>query len=329
MKLVIQIPCWNEEDTIKETIRSLPRNIDGIDSIEVVIIDDGSSDKTIEEAESAGVSEIVRLHRHQGLAAAFSAGVETAIERDADILVNTDADLQYPSAYILKIIEPILRKEADIVIGDRLSYEVRPFSRLKMFLEMFGTGIIRIFSGIPVKDAASGFRAFSKDVLYSMVIHDEFTYTLESILLAGIKKFRVVNVAVPINPQRRKSRLFKSIKQYVFRSIVTILRIYMMYHPLKFFSSIGLGFISMALIIGIRFLYFFLTGEGEGHIQSLILLAVLAGMGFQCIMLGMLGDVIAANRRLLEKLRIIELNNKSGYKLNVDNKETKKYKVAI
>lgn len=307
MKLVIQIPSWNEENSIAETIRSLPKSIDGIDIIEVIVIDDGSTDNTIAAALQEGVSEVVRLPRHMGLASAFSAGIEAAIKRGADMLVNTDADHQYPSDYIKDLVNPVIKGDADIAVGDRLSHKPRPFPLVKMFLERLGSLIVRLFSGVPIKDAASGFRAFSKDALQSIIIHDTFSYTLETLLLAGMKKFRVANITIPVNKKKRKSRLFNSISQYILRSWITITRIYLMYHPFKFFVSIGLFSLIVALTIGIRFLYYYFIGGGSGHIQSLILLAVLAGVGFQCIILGFVADVVAANRRLLEQLRLRQL----------------------
>ncbi len=311
MKLVIQIPCWNEEKTITEAIQSLPVQIVGIDCIEVIIIDDGSNDKTAETAQRAGATEVVRLPRHLGLASAFSAGVTAAIKNNADILVNTDADLQYPSSCIPDIVTPVVNGEADIVVGDRLSYKPRPFSPIKMFLEKLGTWIIRLFSGTKIMDAASGFRAFNREAMHSMIIHDEFSYTLESLLLAGAKKLRVTNVTIPTNKPRRKSRLFKSIWQYILRSVITITRIYLMYHPLKFFVTIGLVCMAASFLIGLRYLYYFILEGGGGHVQSLILLAVLAGSGFQCIILGLLADIVSANRRLLEQVRMKQLEQKN------------------
>ena len=306
MKLVIQIPCWNEELSIAEAIGSLPTRIDGIDCIEVIVIDDGSTDNSVAEARRAGATEVITLPRHMGLAGAFSKGIEAAIERGADILVNTDADLQYPSDHISDLIRPILNNETDITIGDRLSARPSPFPPVKMLLERMGTGVIRAVSGADAKDAASGFRALNREAMQAMVIHDEFSYTLESLLLAGAKKLRVTNITIPINTPTRKSRLFKNIPQYIIRSIVTITRIYLMYHPLRFFVSMGIIFLSGAFLIGIRFLYFFMMNGGKGHIQSLILLAVCAGAGFQCIILGLLADIVAANRRLLERIRLGE-----------------------
>lgn len=309
MKLVIQIPCWNEESTIFGTIQSLPAHIDGISCIETVIIDDGSADRTSFIAQKANVSEVVQLPRHQGLAAAFSAGIEAAIRHDADILVNTDADAQYPSQCIADLVRPILNGTADIVVGDRLSHKPPPFSPMKMMLERLGTRVVSFFSGVAIHDAASGFRAFNREVIQAMVIHDEFSYTLESLLLAGLKKFRIENVPIPINPPKRKSRLFNSMRHYILRSLIAIVRSYLMYHPVKFFAGIGLLFICIALGIGARYLFFYMIGQGGGHIQSLILLTILTSIGFQCIILGFLGDIVAANRRLLEQQRIQHLRN--------------------
>jgi glycosyltransferase involved in cell wall biosynthesis len=307
MKCVIQIPCWNEERTIADAIRSLPTEIEGIDSVEVIVVDDGSEDTTVAEAKRAGATEVVSLPRHMGLAYTFSKGVETAIKRGADILVNTDADLQYPSEMIPDLIQPILANDADIAMGDRLSKKPRPFSPVKLFLERLGTKVIRFFSGAGTRDAASGFRALNREAMRSMIIHDEFSYTLESLFLAGAKKLRVTNITIPINKPTRGSRLFKNVPQYILRSIITMTRIYLMYHPLKFFVSIGLVFLVLAALLGLRFLYFFLMGGGSGHVQSLILLAVLAAGGFQCIILGLLADIVAANRRLLEHIRLRQL----------------------
>jgi glycosyltransferase involved in cell wall biosynthesis len=312
MKLIIQIPCWNEEKSIADTIRSLPTGMAGVDCIEIIVIDDGSIDNTVAEARRAGATEVVSLPRHMGLARAFSKGVEAAIERGADILVNTDGDLQYPSDRIPDLIAPILSNTCDIAIGDRLSYKPSPFSPVKMLFERFGTRMIRFFSRTRVKDAASGFRAFNREAMYSMVIHDEFSYTLESLLLAGAKKLRIANITIPTNKPKRKSRLFQSVSFYIMRSLVTIIRIYLMYHPLRFFVSIGIILITLAFFIGIRFLYFYITTGGMGHIQSLILLVVFTGAGFQSIMLGLLADVVAANRRLLEQIRLKQLDREDG-----------------
>jgi hypothetical protein len=232
--------------------------------------------------------------------------------RGADILVNTDADLQYPSDRIPDLIAPIISSTCDIVIGDRLSHTPSPFSPIKMFFERLGTLMIQLFSRTGVKDAASGFRAFNRSAMYSMIIHDEFSYTLESLLLAGAKKLRISNITIPTNKSKRESRLFNRVSFYIGRSAITILRIYLMYHPLRFFVSIGIVLITFAFFIGIRFLYFYITTGGTGHIQSLILLVVFAAGGFQSIMLGLLADVVAANRRLLEQIRLKQLGREEG-----------------
>ncbi|MBD3345701.1 MAG: glycosyltransferase [Chitinivibrionales bacterium] len=311
VKLVIQIPCYNEENTLEETIASLPHHIDGIDEIEVLVIDDGSTDRSIEVAQNTG-AKVLRLSRHLGLADAFASGVKAAIEHDADILVNTDADLQYPSEHIERLIRPILEKKADISVGDRLSHKPRPFSPVKMMFEHMGTAFVRSMSGVDIKDAASGFRAFSKEALELMFIHGKFSYTLESLVLAGMRKLRVANVTIPINPPKRKSRLFSSMGHYIVQSVFSVIRAYLMYHPLKFFVSVGLLFLAASAVIGFRFLLFYFLEGGAGHIQSLILLAILAFFGVLSIILGLVGDIIAANRRILEELRHTVMKQSNG-----------------
>jgi glycosyltransferase involved in cell wall biosynthesis len=306
MKLVIQIPCWNEEATIAEAVGALPRSLPGVDAIEVLVVDDGSTDRSVALAQAAGAS-VVRLGSHRGLAAAFSAGIEEAVRRDADILVNTDADLQYPAAHIADIIAPIVRGEADIAIGDRLRSARNHFSAFKSVLQRTGSFCLRMLSGVPVRDAASGFRAFSREAFESMYIRGRFSYTLESLILAGIRGLRVCNVPISTNPPRRRSRLFTSIPSYLVLSTAAVLRAYLMYHPLRFFAGIGACFLAAAGLLGGRFLVYYLQGEGTGHLQSLVLLAVFALMGFQCVVLGLIGDVVSANRRLLEQLRIATL----------------------
>lgn len=307
MKLIIQIPCWNEAETIGDTIRSLPGRIAGMDVVEIIVIDDGSTDNTVAVAREAGIDGVVSLPRHLGLAAAFSAGIKEAIIRDADVLVNTDADLQYPSDYISGIVAPIAAGDADIVVGDRLSHRPAPFSPVKMLFEKLGTWVVHVFSGAPIKDAASGFRAFGREAIRAMVIHGKYSYTLESLMLSGMMQFRLRNVTIPINPPRRKSRLVRSIPAYISHSAITIIRAYLMYHPLMFFVRIGMIFLAAGFVLGVRFLVYYFTGAGGGHIQSLILLAILVFMGVQCVILGLLADVVAANRRLLEQQRLRDL----------------------
>ncbi len=303
MKLVIQIPCYNEESTIAATIAALPKSIAGIDTIEIIVIDDGCSDRTADIANLAGVCEVVRLAGHNGLASAFSAGVKTALRRKADILVNTDADHQYPGHYIASLVEPIVAHTADVVIGNRLAATPPPFSPAKMFFERLGSLFVSIAAGLRVPDAASGFRAFNRATLMAMVIHGKFSYTLESLVFAGMKKLRVASVPIVVNPKVRPSRLFRSIPQYIRQSVITVLRAYLMYHPLRFFVNLGYFFTLPALLLGIRYLVLFAMGRGAGHIQSLILVSIFAMLGFLCMVVGLIGDVIAANRRLLEDIR--------------------------
>jgi glycosyltransferase involved in cell wall biosynthesis len=309
MKLLVQIPCWNEEATIAEAIGSMPKSIPGISEIEVIVIDDGSSDATAKIARQCGAT-VVGPSRHLGLANAFSAGVKAAIERDADILINTDADLQYPSEYIPHLIKPLLDNVADMIIGDRLSHKPAPFSASKMFFQRLGSWFVRIFSGTAVADAASGFRAFNREAIRQLFIHGKFTYTLESLMLAGMKRLRVANVPIAVNPPKRESRLFSSIPGYILRSLITIIRAYLMYHPLKFFLSLGTAMLACSAILGLRYFWYFYIGQGSGHVQSLILLGILAGMGIQTVIMGFIGDVIAANRRLLEEQRLALLTDK-------------------
>lgn len=311
MKLIIQIPCWNEEKLIEKTIASISKDIEGVDEVKIVIIDDGSTDSTVEVAKRTNVDRIVKLPRHKGLASAFTHGVEAALEMDGDILVNTDADLQYPSEMIVDLIKPILNGSADIVIGNRLDSKPRPFGFIKMFFQRLGSFIVRLFSGTNVKDAASGFRAFSRDAMKTLVIHDEFSYTMESIFLAGVNKLRIENIPISINKVSRKSRLFKTLGQYIVRSAETIIRIFLMYHPLKFFISIGALFLTGAFLLGLRYLVFIMQGRDGGHIQSLILLVVFAVIGAQSIIIGLVADVVAANRRLLEEIRIKQMERKN------------------
>jgi glycosyltransferase involved in cell wall biosynthesis len=307
MKLIIQIPCWNEAGIITQTINALPRGVAGIDELQIVVIDDGSQDATAALAQAAGADEVIRLPRHMGLAKAFCAGVECALRRGADILVNIDADLQYPPHQIPDLIAPILKGQADLVIGNRLAQTPPPFPPLKMALQRLGSLVLRIASGAPVADAASGFRALNREALQTIFLHGSFSYTMESLMIAGMRHLRVDNVPIITNSNTRTSRLFRSIPHYLLSSATTILRAYLMYHPLRFFVGTGVLFLSGALGLGLRYLLYLLLGQGGGHVQSLILLAILALMGFQCIIFGLLADVVAANRRLLEEARIKHL----------------------
>jgi glycosyltransferase involved in cell wall biosynthesis len=302
-KLIIQIPCLNEADTLPATLAGLPRSIPGIDVIEVLVIDDGSRDGTADIARAAGVDHIVRLRRNKGLAAAFAAGIDASLKQHADFIVNTDADNQYPGQEIPKLLQPLLDGQADIVIGDRNIAEVRHMSWRKRQLQRFGSWVVRQVSGTNVPDTTSGFRAYTREAALRMTIVSEFSYTLESIIQAGKKRMAIAHVAIQTNPRTRESRLFDSVFSYIKRSSATIVRIYAMYEPLKVFTYIGLAVFAGGFALGLRFIYYVLFIDGGyGHVQSLILAAVLMIIGMFIVLIGLVADLISANRKLLEDL---------------------------
>ena len=303
MKLVIQIPCFNEEDSLPVTLGELPSAVDGFDTVEWLVIDDGSTDDTVETARKHGVHHIVRHVKNQGLARAFMSGLEAGIAAGADIIVNTDADNQYRGADIHKLVAPILAHEAEIVIGARPITETRHFSAVKKMLQRVGSWVVRVVSGTSIADAPSGFRAFSRSAAKKLMVFNEYTYTLETIIQAGQKNISIVSVPVETNQDLRPSRLVRSIFSYVSRSFMTILRIFVVYRPFRFFMTIGSILFGIGLLIGLRFLWFYIAGEGDGHVQSLILASVMLGMGFQTILIAFVADLLAANRRLLEEQR--------------------------
>jgi glycosyltransferase involved in cell wall biosynthesis len=302
MKLIIQIPCYNESETLPQTIDDLPKTVPGFDEIEYLVIDDGSTDRTAQIAESLGVHHVVRMPRNRGLAAAFEKGLQTAVQLGADVIVNTDGDNQYPGGYITDLVRPILDGEADMVIGDRQVETVPHFSRIKVFLQKLGSRIVRWSSGTDVPDATSGFRAFSRNAALRLVIFSNYTYTLETIIQAGKMGLSVTSIPIETNPKLRESRLIRSIPVYLVRSSVTILRIFLMYEALRTFLTLGSLPFAAGWILVFRFLYFFAIGEGRGHVQSLILAAILILVGFLIFLLGLLGDLIARNRRLSEEI---------------------------
>lgn len=314
MKLIIQIPCWNEEETLPKTLRDMPKTIEGVDVIEILIIDDGSSDRTLEVARANGVHHMVRFTRHKGLARAFGAGLDAAIKAGADIIVNTDADNQYKGEDIPRLIKPILEGKADIVVGNRDIENVEQFSWIKKRLQKIGSAVVRHLADSTVADATTGFRAYSREAALSLDIISNYTYTLESIIQAEQKNLAIANITVSTNVVKRKSRLFQSIPQYIKRSIVTLIRVYSMFNPFRLFVTLGTGTACVGILIGCRFLYYYLLGMGGGKIQSLILAAVLLLMGFQLLIVGLVADLISANRRLIEEtlLRVkrIELTTK-------------------
>ena len=302
MKLIIQIPCYNEESTLSVTLTALPRKIPGIDSIEWLIVDDGSQDRTTEVARAHGVDHIVSLPRHAGLARAFIVGLEACLKAGADIIVNTDADNQYCADDIPKLIEPVLAGRADIVIGARAIREIRHFSLLKRYLQRLGSHVVRVLSNTDVVDAPSGFRAMSRQAAMQLHVFNEYTYTLESIIQAGQKGMAVTSVPIRVNAPLRPSRLFQSNPDYIRRQILTMLRIFITYRPLRFFATLGAVLVGAGTLIGLRFLYPFFTTGGAGHVQSLILAALLIIVGFFLAVVGLLADLISVNRQLLEKL---------------------------
>ena len=299
-KLIIQIPCLNEAATLPATLADLPRTVPGIDRVEVLIVDDGSTDGTSAVARAHGVDHIVRFTRRKGLAAAFTAGIDACLRHGADYIVNTDGDNQYSGRDIPLLLEPLLAGSADIVIGDRKIQDVEHMSPGKKRLQRIGSWVVRQVSGTKVPDTTSGFRAYTREAALRLSIVSEFSYTLESIILAGKKRIAVAHVPVATNPRLRESRLFGSTWTYLKASAATIVRIYAMYEPLKVFSFIGLVIFTAGFLISIRFLYYYVTGAGLGHLQSLILSAVLLIVGFQVGLIGLVADVISGNRKLIE-----------------------------
>lgn len=298
---MIQIPCYNEAETLAETLRALPRDLEGVDELEWLVIDDGSTDGTSAVAKANGVDHVVRIPHNRGLASAFSSGLEACIERGADIIVNTDADNQYNAEDIPKLIAPILQGEADMVVGARAIGSIEHFSPVKKLLQKLGSKVVRSLSKTDVQDAPSGFRALSRSAAKRLNVFSEYTYTLETIIQAGQNGFAVVSVPIRINGETRPSRLVRSVSSYVKRSVLTMLRIFITYRPMRFFIWLATLSSAAGFLLGLRFLYYFLIGEGSGHVQSVILTALLLGSGLLLFVLALLADLIAVNRRLLEK----------------------------
>lgn len=303
MKLIIQIPCYNEEETLPITFADLPKQIDGIDEIEYLIINDGSKDKTVEVAKQLGIHHIVTFKQNKGLARGFMAGIDACLHLGADIIVNTDADNQYCGDDIGKLVKPILENKADIVIGERPIETTEHFSWKKKKFQRLGSWVVRVASNSDIPDAPSGFRAYSREGALSLNVTNEYTYTLETIIQAGRNKIPMLSVPIRTNGELRESRLFSSMWKYMKRSSTVIIRSFMMYKPLKFFSIIGSLILAAGLAIGIRFLIYYIQGTGNGHIQSLILAAILILIGVQTIIVGLQADIIAANRKILEDIQ--------------------------
>ncbi len=310
MKLIVQIPCYNEELTLPQTVADIPRQIPGVDVVEILIIDDGSKDRTVEVAKSIGVDHIVINKRNVGLARSFRAGLDACISLGADIIVNTDGDNQYCGADIPKLIQPILDGRVDVVVGDRQTHLIAHFSPGKKALQRFGSWVVRSFSGVDVPDAVSGFRAISRDAAFRLNIVSSFSYTIEMLIQVGKKGMAFTSVPIGTNPKTRESRLFKSIFGFMQRSGSTLLRMYTMYQPLAVFTMIGATIAVIGAIPMIRFLYFYLMGNSAGKIQSLIIGSALLTIGAICFVLGLLADLLSQTRQLieisLEKIRRIE-----------------------
>ena len=304
MKLIIQIPCYNEEQTLAITLAELPRQVPGADSVEWLIVDDGSTDGTVAVARAHGADHVVRHPVNLGLARAFMTGLTACLDRGADIIVNTDADNQYHAGDIPKLIAPILAGRAAITIGARPIDTIPHFSPVKKVLQRVGSWVVRRFSGLQVEDAPSGFRGYSRDAALRMNVFNRYTYTLETIIQAGQSGIAVESVPVRVNAELRPSRLVRSIPSYIGRSLGTILRIFVTYRPLRTFAAIGSAFLAIGVAIGVRFLAYYATGHGSGHIQSLILAAIVSVTGFQLLVLGVVADIISVNRRLLEDLQV-------------------------
>ena len=322
MKLIIQIPCYNEEETLTIALDALPKHIDGIDEIEYLIINDGSKDNTVEVAKKWGVNYVVSFKKNKGLARGFMAGLDACLRNGADIIVNTDADNQYCADDIEKLVRPIIEGKSDIVIGERPIDETEHFSLLKKKLQHFGSWTVRVASNSDIPDAPSGFRAYSREAAMRMNVVNEYTYTLETIVQAGRSKISMTSVPIRTNPELRPSRLFSSMFGYVKKSMVTILRAFMMYKPLRFFSIIGGIIFLIGFAIGVRFLLFYFQGTGTGHVQSLILSSTLILLGFETIIVGLQADIIAANRKILEDVQYRV--RKLDYKLDEKDKDNDK-----
>ena len=314
MKLIIQIPCYNEAETLGITLAELPRSLPGFDQVEWLVIDDGSQDATVEVARQNGVDHVVSFSKNQGLARAFMAGLDACLKLGADVIVNTDADNQYNADDIPLLVQPILDGKADVVIGARPISEIEHFPLIKKVLQKLGSLVVRLASRTDIPDAPSGFRAMSRDAAMRLNVFSDFSYTMETIIQAGQKNMAIMSVPIRVNEDLRPSRLVKSIPNYLRKSAMTIVRIFVVYKPFRFFMALGMVSFSAGFLIGLRYLYFYLfTQDAAGHIQSLILASILLGMGFQAFALAFIADLLAVNRRLMEdvqyRLRVMGSQN--------------------
>ena len=302
-KLIIQIPCYNEEETLLTTLNALPQKIEGIDDLDVLVIDDGSVDKSVEIAKSWG-TKILQIKPNKGLANAFRSGLQESLRLGADIIVNTDADNQYCADDIYKLVKPLLMGEADITIGARDIFSIKEFSPIKKIFQKLGSAVLRLLSSTKVEDAPSGFRAFTKDAALKMNVFDNYTYTMETLLQANVKGLKIVSVPVRVNQKLRESKLVKSIFDYIFKSMKTTLRMFIVYRPFRFFISLAFLIGLLGFVLVLRFIYFYFIGEGNGHIQSLIFAAIFLLSAVQLSIIAILGDLLSVNRKLLEDIQI-------------------------
>lgn len=309
LKLIIQIPCLNEAETLAITLADLPKSVPGFDTVEWLIIDDGSTDNTVEVAKQNGVHHVISHASNKGLATAFMTGLNECLKLGADVIVNTDADNQYNAADIPLLTQPILDNKAELVVGARPIASIEHFSPIKKYLQRLGSWVVRVASKTNIPDAPSGFRAMSRLVAQRLMVFNDYTYTLETIIQAGQKNMAITSVPIRVNGDLRPSRLVKSIPSYIKRSIVTIVRIFIIYRPFRFFGTIGAVLFSIGFLIGLRFLMKYLNGNGDGHIQSLVLASIFIVIGFQTIIAAFLADLLAANRKLLEEIRFLNKKN--------------------
>jgi glycosyltransferase involved in cell wall biosynthesis len=312
MKLIVQIPCYHEEHTLPGTVADIPREIEGIDQVEILVIDDGSTDNTAQVARSLGVEHVVVNKRNQGLGRSFRIGIDECLRQGADLIVNTDGDNQYAGWDIPKLVKPVRQGLADIVIGDRQTHSIEHFSYAKKFMQWLGSGIVRRLAGLRVPDTVSGFRAISREAAIRLNVLSSYSYTTEMVIQAGKRDMTVMSVPVETNAKTRESRLYKSVPGFIIKQVTTIIRVYAMYQPLKTFFYMGSLFSLIGLIPIVRFLYFYLSGDGGGHLQSLVLGGVLVMMGFLSLLAGLVADLISSNRQLLEigleKIKRMELD---------------------
>jgi len=323
LKLIIQIPCYNEAETLPVTVAALPKRVAGFDSVELLVINDGSTDETKTAAENCGVDHVVDLKNNQGLARGFMIGLERCLTLGADVIVNTDADNQYQADDIPKLVQPILDGRADYVIGARPIEETAHFSFMKKRLQRLGSWVVRKASATDVPDAPSGFRAISRDCALRLNIYSRYTYTLETIIQAGQNSMVISSVPIRTNKDLRPSRLFPNTFTYISKSVATIVRIFVVYQPFRFFMIIAVVLLTMGSLLGFRFLYFYFSGHGDGYVQSVILAGVLLGMGFQTVIMAFVADLMSVNRNLLEKIHLHnKINRTARLPLGVDDKKT-------